>query len=528
MSSSPSPLLKLELQASGEHPDTWGDNLNATLVLVENAIAKRVSVATTGGTTTLTDTQYADNQARAAALDFSGVLASDAIIVVPTRSKSWIVRNQCTGAFTLTVKTSAGSGIAVSQGQTLILWCDGTNVVSVNVDATTLGGVIATNFARRDVSNIFVGGEAATPFILTDAATVTMDVTAHRVFRLPIAGNRTLVVSNAIDGSEFEFYVAQDVVGSRTLDMPANFVSGSTIVLSTAANSVDKLVGRYFSSLDLWYVEIRKGINAGGNSTISDITVVGGNVNVDAFALAGSPADAVTFTFTVDDGANIASITPASPTLDFEGFAAGSTISINIRGVIHGRGGRGGRGAFAGDVTSANLFGDGTDGTAGGTAIRLPSTAGNTISINIGASGRVWGGGGGGGGGGASHNGDGTDVGVAGGGGGGGAGGGVSGDGGSIVHANGDPGVDGSMGRLGEGGAGGVGADTGGTGNAGAGGAGGDFGVVGTAGAVETGFTYDGAEGAGGAAGKAIDYNGGATPAYTGNTGAPYILGVTS
>src|SRR5262245_59955330 len=99
MASVPSPLLKLEQQASGEHPDTWGDNLNATLAVIEQAIAGRTALTTTGGTTTLTDTQFTTSQARMAALDFDGALVSNAIIVVPTRTKSWIVRNQCTGAF---------------------------------------------------------------------------------------------------------------------------------------------------------------------------------------------------------------------------------------------------------------------------------------------------------------------------------------------------------------------------------------------------------------------------------------------
>lgn len=528
MSSSPSPLLKLELQASGEHDDTWGDNLNATLVLIENAIAKRADISTTGGTTTLSDTQYADNQARCSALDFSGTLASNAVIVVPTRAKSWIVRNGCTGSFSLTVKTSAGSGVVVSQGQTAILWCDGTNVVSVSGDAATLGGLAASAFARKDAANVFAAGEAYTPFALTDGATITMDVSAHKVFRVTLGDNRTLAISNATDGASFELYVTQDGTGSRTLTFPSNFVAASSLVLSSAANAVDKLVGRYIDALGVWYVELARGIQSGGGSTIADITIEGGNINVDAYALAGSPSGAVTFTFTVDDGASIASLTPASPALDFSGFASGSQITINIRGVVHGAGGKGGRGAFAGDVSSANLYGDGTAGNNGGTAIRLPSTSGNTIVVNIGDNGRVWGGGGGGGGGGASHDGDGSSVGCAGGGGGGGAGGGGPGDGGSIVSANGAPGNPGSVGRLGGGGTGGSGQDTGGTGDAGAGGAGGNFGSNGSSGATPTSHTMNGAAGTGGTAGKAIDYNGGSTPSYTGNTGSPYILGATS
>jgi hypothetical protein len=526
MPSSPSPLLKLELQASGEHPDTWGDNLNATKVMIENAIAKRADIPTTGGTTTLSDTEYADNQARCSALDFSGSLASNAIIIVPNRSKSWIVRNQCTGGFTLTVKTSAGSGVVVSQGQTVTLWCDGTNVTSVSGDAATLGGVASASFARRDAYNSFTSGESHTFHALTDGATVTIDAAIGVNFNLSIGGNRTVALSNPTDGSEVVLFVTQDGTGGRTLTWPGNVLNSAALGLSTAANATDKITLVYHAAITSWYATINRGITAGGASTIADITIAGGNTDVDAFALAGSPVAPATFTFTVDTGAIIGASSPGSPALDITGFAAGSVISIINRGYILGRGGRGGRGASAGDVASANFYNDGTAGTNGGTALRLPATA---CTINItNANGFIWGGGGGGGGGGATHAGDGSNVGVSGGGGGGGNGGGIPGDGGSIVSANGSPGTAGGIGRLGAAGTGGAGADTGGTGVGAAGGAGGDYGANGVAGVTAAGETYTGAPGAAGTAGKAIDYNGGSTPTYISGSGSPNIKGITS
>lgn len=527
MASTPDPLLKLELQGSGEHPDTWGDNLNATVALIAQAVAGRASIATTGGTTTLTDTQYATNQDRMAALDFSGVLASNAIIIVPARTKSWIVRNQCSGAFTLTIKTSAGSGVVIAQGQVATVWCDGTNVTTVSTDATSLGGVAAASFARRDAFNQFLKGEAHKWLDVADAATITLDTTLSKVFATTLGGNRTLAFSNAVDGQEVEYYVTQDGVGARTLTLPANVLNGAGISLSSAAAAVNLLKFRYKAATDVWYFETSL-IVSGGSSTIADVTVSGNSSNIDAWSLAGQPAGPVTFTFTVDEGVNVMSLSPLTPAIDFEGFAAGSTIAIVVRGIVHGAGGRGGDGAAAGDVASANVFYNGTDATAGGTAIRLPSSAGNTISVNIATTGRVWGGGGGGGGGGCSHQGDGSDVAATGGGGGGGAGGGVPGMPGRLAGADGAPGGHGGVGRLGVGGVLGAGQDTGGTGDAGNGGAGGDFGAAGANGQSVTAHTYDGLPGAGGAAGKAIDYNGGATPTYPGSTGSPYIKGATS
>lgn len=60
---------------------------------------------------------------------FTGVLTGARNIIVPASIQQYWIDNSTTGAFTLTVKTFAGSGVAVVQGTRNILYCDGTNVV---------------------------------------------------------------------------------------------------------------------------------------------------------------------------------------------------------------------------------------------------------------------------------------------------------------------------------------------------------------------------------------------------------------
>jgi hypothetical protein len=50
---------------------------------------------------------------------------------VPNGPQKFMVTNSCSGAFTLTVKTSSGSGIVVPAGDTYQLLSNGTNVVRV-------------------------------------------------------------------------------------------------------------------------------------------------------------------------------------------------------------------------------------------------------------------------------------------------------------------------------------------------------------------------------------------------------------
>ena len=58
-----------------------------------------------------------------------GALTGNREIIVPTTVQQYWITNATTGAYTLTVKTLAGTGITVDQGQAQILYCDGTNVV---------------------------------------------------------------------------------------------------------------------------------------------------------------------------------------------------------------------------------------------------------------------------------------------------------------------------------------------------------------------------------------------------------------
>jgi hypothetical protein len=70
------------------------------------------------------------------------------VIVPADAGRAWIVYNNTSGAFTATVKTSGGTGIAVPQGWVMLVRCDGTNVVlaapGVPASATALTQTYST------------------------------------------------------------------------------------------------------------------------------------------------------------------------------------------------------------------------------------------------------------------------------------------------------------------------------------------------------------------------------------------------
>lgn len=77
------------------------------------------------------------------AYNFTGALTGNREVIVPATVQQYWVSNATTGAFTLTVKTAAGTGQTISSGQRAIFYCDGTNVV--DADTSTVSLPIAVN-----------------------------------------------------------------------------------------------------------------------------------------------------------------------------------------------------------------------------------------------------------------------------------------------------------------------------------------------------------------------------------------------
>ena len=71
--------------------------------------------------------------ARADYIEVTGALTGNRNLIVPANGQ-WSIFNSTTGAFTLTVKTASGTGVAVGQTKRCILIADGTNVVRLTPD----------------------------------------------------------------------------------------------------------------------------------------------------------------------------------------------------------------------------------------------------------------------------------------------------------------------------------------------------------------------------------------------------------
>lgn len=141
MPSTYSPLLRLELMATGEKSATWGDITNTNLgTLIEKGIAGSATINVTAGNVTLTALNGADDEARCLTLLITGTPGVSRNVVAPSASKTYCVINGSNAA--VVVKGAATSGVSLAAGERSWVAWNGSDFVRIGVatDSPTFTG----------------------------------------------------------------------------------------------------------------------------------------------------------------------------------------------------------------------------------------------------------------------------------------------------------------------------------------------------------------------------------------------------
>ena len=171
--------LKFELIANGEQSGTWGTTTNTNIgTAIEQAVVGMATLSSGDftanvATLTLANTNAAQN-ARALVLNIaSGAVSAAGTINVPAIQKPYIIING--SSFTVTVKVSGLTGVAVPAGKRTVVYNNGTDVGSqidwlASLDAATatlsgnltLSGGTANGVAYLNGSKVLTTGSALT------------------------------------------------------------------------------------------------------------------------------------------------------------------------------------------------------------------------------------------------------------------------------------------------------------------------------------------------------------------------------
>jgi hypothetical protein len=103
-----------------------------------------------------TDVTLTTSQASNFIQRYFGALTGNINVIVPDAVQPYVVFNDTSGAFTLTVKTAAGTGLVIGQGQTVWLYCDGTDVLDADTETPTPASTLFGDGSEASPSMSFV------------------------------------------------------------------------------------------------------------------------------------------------------------------------------------------------------------------------------------------------------------------------------------------------------------------------------------------------------------------------------------
>lgn len=190
-----------------------GDNSTklATDAFVQTTVNGNVAVSIAGSaTTTLTQAQYGP-----AIITLTGAVTGNKAVVFPNITGHWQVLNNSTGAFTVTLKTAAGTGVVLTNGMSSNIYCDGTNVTLQQTDfispaltgtPTAPTAVTATNTTQL-ATTAFVQQELANELatvapLMSGAAAVGVSAKVARQDHIhPTDTSRAPLASPALTGT---------------------------------------------------------------------------------------------------------------------------------------------------------------------------------------------------------------------------------------------------------------------------------------------------------------------------------------
>ena len=382
MASTYSNNLKIELIGTGDQSGTWGTTTNTNLgTALEQAIVGygNPNFATDANTTiSLTDSN-ASQTARAFVLNVTSSVSLTATreLVVPTVQKPYIIRNNTTGGQSITVKTSAGTGVTVPAGKYAFVYANGTDVVSAidHIPSLTLATALAATSGGTGQSSYAIGDllYASTTTALSKLADVATGnaLISGGVSTAPAWGKVGLTTH--VSGT---LPVANGGTGDTT------YTNGQLLIGNTTGNTLTKATLTAGTGITI--------TNGTGSITIAGntgtVTSVSGTGTVNGITLTGTVTSSGSLTL----GGTLSGVSLTTQVTGTLPVANGGSGATTLTGVLKGNG----TSAFTAsnvnltsEVTGTLPIANGGTGTTSTTYCNLTTNVTGTLPVANGGTG---------------------------------------------------------------------------------------------------------------------------------------------
>jgi len=175
MASTYSTSLLLELIGNGDQSGTWGTTTNKNLgTLLEQAIVGQTTISMSNANYTLSNYNGTSDEARNAVIIVTGNQNASYIVNCPAVQKLYIITNSLNASATAYFGPTGGSTISIANGNTVLAYCTGTSMVTLNyisTAGTATTATTATNIAGGSANQIAYQTASSTTSFLSAGTT---------------------------------------------------------------------------------------------------------------------------------------------------------------------------------------------------------------------------------------------------------------------------------------------------------------------------------------------------------------------
>jgi len=318
MASSYSTSLRIQLITTGEQSGIWGDTTNTNWNLIQQSVAGVQAITMVNANYTLTNLNGVSDEARNMVLFVGGTNSAVRQIITPLVPKVYVVYNNTSGGFAITIGGATGTLATVPSGASVLVFCNGTNFFS-GISGSAGNFSVAGNSIVAGTQSVTGNTTITGTFLATGGAVSTYGTASFTagisngaggtgtILNVSAVASGTLVIGQKITGAGVSANTGISALGTGTGGVGTYTVTTSQLVNagiamtgSAGAQALTPVANDNSTNIATTaYVQTAAG-NLGTMSsqnanavaitggTISGATVYGSTVNAGSFVV-GSP-----------------------------------------------------------------------------------------------------------------------------------------------------------------------------------------------------------------------------------------------